>query len=258
MKKYLLYTLINFHTKPYLQRFEIFLKSILLFSDSYDYDILILCSKNAKESLQKMDIIKLFNNIKYLVIEDSQDLYHALLSKCDIANYKDILKYEKVLYIDCDIIIQCNLNDIFNNAPLKQNLLYAPAEGTITGRHWYLNSYTESNIERLEKQGTKSFNSGEFMFIPTKKFLQHFKNVKKLGENFKGKKHFYDQSFFNYYFNIHNLSCTDYMTDIVKMFPENDKFYPNKCILHFAGIGRYMKKAKIMQNYLNKLRLVKK
>lgn len=48
------------------------------------------------------------------------------------------------------------------------------------------------------------------------------------------------------------------MTDIVKMFPENDKFYPNKCILHFAGIGRYMEKAKIMQNYLNKLRLVKK
>jgi lipopolysaccharide biosynthesis glycosyltransferase len=185
-------------------------------------------------------------------------LYHALLNKCEIANYKEANKYKKIMYLDCDIIVQCDLTELLKNIPIKPDLLYAPAEGTLTGEYWYLNAYKDSNIERLEKDKVKSFNSGTFIFIPTKTFLTHFKNVKKLGETFKGEKHFYDQSFLNYYFNINNLSSTDFITDMVIIFPDPEKFYPNKCILHFAGLGRYMEKSKIMKKYLKMLKLVKK
>lgn len=258
MKEYLLYTLLNYNIKPYLEMFKSFLESILLYSSLEDFDILIICSKSAHRDLLNIPIVKKFSNIKYFEIPESKDLYHALLNKCEIANYEDAPKYKKILYLDCDIIVKCDLAKIFKKTSIKPELLYASEEGTLTGKYWYLNSYKESNITRLEKEGVKSFNTGTFMFIPTKTFLKHFKNVKKLAETFKGEKHFYDQSFFNYYFNIHNLSCTDFITDMVKMFPDPEKHYPNKCFLHFAGLGRYNEKAKIMKKYLKMLRLVMK
>ncbi len=256
MKDYLVYTLINYHTKPYLEMFEIFLKSLISYS-SFDFDLLIICSSPAELELKNMSLIKKFTKIKYFEIPESKDLYNALLNKCEISNYKDATKYKRIMYLDCDIIVQCNLGELLRNLPINSGLLYAPAEGTLDGKYWYLNSYKDSNIKRLQKEGVKSFNTGTFMFVPTKEFLQHFKNVKKLGETFKGQKHFFDQSFLNYYFNINNLSCTDYLTDIVKMFPDPDKFYPNKCILHFAGLGRYLEKAKIMRTYFKLLQKVK-
>ena len=157
------------------------------------------------------------------------------------------------MYVDCDVLVQRDLMDVFKNTPINKGVLYAPAEGTLKGKFWYLDAYKESNVARLTKEGTKSFNSGTFMFIPTKTFLKHFENVKLFAMNYKGKEHFYDQSFINYYFNINGISSTKYISDVVKIFPEKEMYYPKKYIIHFAGIGRYLEKTKIMNEYLDKL-----
>jgi lipopolysaccharide biosynthesis glycosyltransferase len=169
-----------------------------------------------------------------------------------------VTRYNKVLYLDCDIIVQADLMELFKKLPIEKNVLYAPQEGTLDGTFWYLDKYTNSNIARLTSEGTKSFNSGTFMFVPTNKFIKHFENVKNQGEQYTGKKHFYDQSFFNYYFNINNLSSTAFISDATRIFPESDKYYPNKYIIHFAGIGRYLEKTKIMKRYLNNLLKINK
>jgi lipopolysaccharide biosynthesis glycosyltransferase len=251
--KYLLYTLVTYRTKPYLSMLVLFLESIKQFC-TLKFDILIICDENTHKEMVMLPIIKELGNVSYLHVPASKDLHHALLNKCSISQYKNILQYKKVLYSDCDVIVQRDLTDIFQKLNIQKNMLYAPEEGTLTGKFWYLDAYKESNINRLTKNGTKSFNSGTFMFIPTKLFMKHFDNVKHLGEHYKGKgQSFYDQSFLNYYFNTNNISSSLYITDVVRIFPEPSVYYPDKYIIHFAGIGRYLEKSKIMKKYLDNL-----
>jgi lipopolysaccharide biosynthesis glycosyltransferase len=250
--KYLVYTLATYRTKPYLSMLSLFLESIQQFC-TREFDILIICDEETHKNMVSLPTINDLGNVSYLHIPRSKNLHHALLHKCSIHEYKDILQYKKVMYLDCDIIVQRDLSQLFKNIKLKKNVLYAPAEGTLTGKFWFLDAYKDSNVERLSNQGTKSFNSGTFMFVPTPIFMKHFEKVKLMGEQYKGKDHFYDQSFFNYYFNINGLSSTDFITDIVRIFPEPSHHYPNKYIIHFAGIGRYQEKSKMMKAYLNNL-----
>lgn len=252
MKKYLLYTLVTFKRKSYIQMFELFLQSILLTSNLANFDLLVICDKETENTIKELRIIEHFPNILYQTISKSKTLYDALLNKCDIYRFKTILHYAKVLYLDCDIIVSKNLDKVFE-FPIKEGVLYAPQEGELTSKFWYSDLYKDSNIRTLKKANVKSFNSGTYMFIPSKQFIQHFENVQKLAKNYKGTKHFYDQSFFNYYFNTHRLSSTEHISNVVKIFPETNKYYPRKYIIHFAGIGRYKEKTQLMRDYCRKL-----
>lgn len=252
MTKHLLYTLLTFNRKSYIQMFELFLQSILLSSNLKHFDFLVICDKETENTIKQLLIIKHFPNMLYQTIPKSKTLYDALLHKCDIYRFKNVPEYDKVLYLDCDIIVSKNLDKIFE-LPIQENVLYAPKEGKLTQKFWYSDLYKNSNIRALKNENVKSFNSGTFMFIPSKTFLQHFENVQQLAKQYKGTQHFYDQSFFNYYFNIHRLSSTEYISNVVKIFPEKNKHYPRKCIIHFAGIGRYAEKTQLMRDYLRLL-----
>lgn len=257
--KNLLYTLVtgtgDLRTSHYLKMFQSFFKSILLFSDLSAFDMVIICNSSAHRTLQTL--VRKHSNISFLVVGDSPDLNHALLGKCDIALIDGVTTYEKVLYLDCDIIVQEDLAILFKQAKLSKNKFYAPAEGSLNGEYWYLNAYRPSNISRLQGKGVRSFNTGTFMFVPTKSMIEHFKKIKQFALSYGGK-HFFDQSFFNYYFNMREMASTDFLTTRVVMFPDEAMFYPKKHILHFAGLGRYEEKARIMKRYLKKIIAVKK
>jgi lipopolysaccharide biosynthesis glycosyltransferase len=250
----LLYVLVNYNTKYYLDIFKIFLKSLILFSKTRDFDFLIICDDKAYNSLKDFGELKLFHKHYFLKVPIDTDLKFALLRKFDISKFKHFNEYEKIMYIDVDIIVQNDILDIINNVPAQDNILYAAKEGEVDGPYWYLNTYKNSNIKKLKDEHINSFNSGMFLFKATEEMKTHFKNVKKFSLNYYNKphkNHFYDQSMMNFYFNMKRLANTDYFNDIYLMFPDTTKFYNNKTILHIAGIGRYKEKANIMNNYLD-------
>lgn len=256
MNKNLVYTLINYDYTEYISMFKIFLQSILDFSDE-SFDILLVCSPRAHKALKTLPEIK--RNMKRFIFhetKESANLFDALIAKCDIIHVPDVTKYDKVMYIDCDIIVQHNLGTLFKKAHMKPERLYAPAEGTVDGKYWYLDMYKESNIKRLKDSGIRSFNTGTFMFIPSSTMLKHFDNVKELALSYRGQQHFYDQSFMNYYFNMRRMVDTSFLTKYVVMFPDHTKYYPNKTFLHFAGLGRYKEKSRMMKGYLNNLKKI--
>lgn len=255
MNNNLIYTLVNFNNKYYISMFQIFLKSMILFS-KLTFDLLIITDQKTQNIIASLKELQQFSKVHFIILQDDIDLYHALLRKCDIVLFKDFLKYTKIMYLDCDIIIQKDINILFNIIKAKPNILYAPAEGTLDGDYWKLNAYTSSDYVYLKKNGIKSFNSGTFIFIPSLIMKKHFINVKNMALSYKGE-HYYDQSFLNYYFNINNSSSTKYITNNIVLFPNPTKYYPSKTLLHFAGLGKYKEKVAIMKKYLDMLILIK-
>jgi hypothetical protein len=109
----------------------------------------------------------------------------------------------------------------------------------------------EFRTRQTQKNDVKSFNSGTFLFQPCPEIKEHFANAKEFAKSYKSDGHFYDQSFFNYYFNTRGLSKTENITRQVKMFPDLSTYYPRKTILHVAGLRRYKEKARLMKEYLD-------
>lgn len=204
--------------------------------------------------------LKKFKHHFFLKVPIDIDLKYALIRKFDIAIFKKFKEYDKIMYIDVDIIVQGDLIKVIESVPVKDDILYATKEGKLDGPYWYINTYKDSNISNLKRKGIHSFNTGMFLFKPSLVMQQHLKNVKTFALDYykdrTKQKHFYDQSFMNYYFNMKDIANTSYMNEIYQMFPDVTKYYKNKIILHIAGIGRYKSKALIMLKILLRTRKI--
>ena len=105
----LVYTLVNYNTKDYIEMFKIFLKSLVYFSKP-NFELLIITDDITKSKIQKIKEIKEIKKVHYLIVPFDNDLYHALLRKCDITEFKGFNDYDKIMYLDCDIIVQNDIN----------------------------------------------------------------------------------------------------------------------------------------------------
>lgn len=234
--KCLIYTLVTFR-KEYRKMFEIFLQAL----SSYSGFTLCVISDN---------VAWLDGRVNSILVKKEKTLHAALLNKFDIFKFPDIMTYNRVLFLDCDIIVRDNIMNLFHAIKAKPNKLYVPAEGTMDQEYWTTNAFLPQEIEKYKH---KSFNSGSFMFIPNEQMKIHFENAKKFGMNFTGKT-FYDQSIFNYYFNRMNIAqISKYMTDKLQMFPNLESDYKDKLLIHCCGIESYKKKPAFMRRIYKKL-----
>lgn len=249
--KYLLYTILTFKKEYYLPLFKIMIKSIVAFSAT-DFDLCIITNKSYLPELMAFPEMTAFPQVHYHIVPEDNDLFPALMRKCDIANFKDFLKYDKIMFLDCDIIIQGDLVSLFKKVRALPNKIYAPESGSHYHKFWGLCNYSDENVDFFRKYKIKSFTSGSYLFKPSEEMKYHLLECKRFALNYKGS-HFYDQSFYNYYFNTKNMSSTRYWDNVVLGFPDYKKDYPDILILHFCGIGMYKSKRRRMTIYFNRL-----
>lgn len=250
MKAYLLYTLVNYKNRHYMAMFRQFLLALSAFSDLSKFDLCVISDPTTLTSVKKTEELRPFGSVSYVEVPPSPDLYHALLRKFDIFQHPRFLEYDKILFLDCDILVQENLANLFRAVRARPNRLYAAQEGNIEDRYWTMNAYLPQDFEHMRAHNVRSFNAGTFLFIPSEEMRQHLIRAKAFGENYRGR-HFYDQSIMNYYFLRNGLaSISPYITKKLQMFPDTSRYYPRKMLMHISGIGRYKEKAPIMEAYL--------
>ena len=152
--KQLIYSCIFFNIE-YLELLKLLLKSYKLFGNpTNNIDYLIISSP-----LFKDDIQQIFNDLKIcgkIWCLDLHTKFDACCSRLKIFEYADINLYDKILYLDCDILITNSLHNIFY-FPLK-NHLYALKEGTTDKSYWGKKFFKENN-PRLD-----GFTSGILLF----------------------------------------------------------------------------------------------
>ena len=256
--KNLLYFCI-FYNEKYLILGDLLLKSLSIFGkiDKSKTDILLCTSREFMEKFKDNKYVKELG-VKFFVFE-ANNLYEACSARLNIFNYEKINDYNKILYIDTDILITDNLNNIFNKEINKK--LYAKEEAG--SRKWHYFLWHKSKIKWLPKD---SFSTGVLLFLncPEIKELfskiylhikDHIKNKKKMPSSV-------DQPFIIYHCYQKKMYDNKLLNDIVTLTDDDEiklinnyTEYNKKSLLHHVGTGTGGPdiKIKILSNYFDKI-----
>lgn len=191
MKKNLVYYCVG-EEKEYVEmlKFSIF----TLKNKNLELDILVITNDKSLEEKNKIKDVYFFH-----VNDDNPKKL-----KTKIFQYPNLDEYSKIIYLDCDTVINTFMDQLFNSM-VDKNKLYVPIEHfTFESHnlpHFGIEKYTEDDINFFMNNNVYPFNSGTFGFFNTNEMKENFENVNLLINQNYGKSKYIDQPYFNLFFN---------------------------------------------------------
>ncbi len=227
--------------------FFLLLESILIYGNLDDNTNILVYT-----STQFMNVIKrshLFcDKIKFQINDTYHNIDKACKARLDLFNLPSITKYNKILYLDTDILLKDNINKVFNVC--EEDILYVLEQGEINsntdfwGKSLFGNEITNYNDK-------SAFTSGILLFNNCKKIKDLFQ---KINEDIINRPHlFHDQPHIVYNAFKYNLYNNKILKSLVVS--NNNNIHSDKVIHHFSGgPGVYQDKIDVMTIFLNNIK----
>jgi predicted O-methyltransferase YrrM/lipopolysaccharide biosynthesis glycosyltransferase len=240
-----------FNQEKYIDMFYLLLESIFIYGNLDDNtNILIYTSSSFMNIIKKSH---LFNDkkIKFEINDTYDNIDKACKARLDLFNLLSITNYKKVLYLDTDILVKDNINNIFDIC--KEELLYVLEEGLLNECDHYYGGETLFGNEINNYTDKSAFTSGILLFNNCEKIKFLFN---KINEDIVNRPYSFnccDQPYIVYNAFKYNL----YNNKILKSYVVNNdhNIYSDKVIHHFpGGPGIYQNKIKDMTIFLNNIK----
>jgi predicted O-methyltransferase YrrM len=233
-----------FNQEEYVNMFYLLLESIYIYGNIKD-DIQILVY-TSNEFMNKIKHSHLYSeNIVFEINDDYNDIDKSCKSRLDLFELSATQKYQKVLYLDTDIIVKKDLHTIFEIC--VDDIMYCLEEGFIDHIYWGKTLFEDGFKNYIDHS---AFTSGILLFNNCFIIKQLFDTIKKdiieRPYNFEC----FDQPYIVYNSFKYNL----YNNKILKSYVINNDCDVNgdKIIYHFpGGPGVHEHKIKIMKEFLN-------
>jgi len=232
-----------FNQSEYINMFFLLLKSLLLYGKlNNNIDILVYTSTPFMNIIKKNSLYN--KNIVFEINDTYDTIDKACKARLDIFNFKSISKYNKILYLDTDIIVKGDINKVFTVC--SDNILYVLEEGTIHCNSDYWGKSLFGNT--IHKYKDKSaFSSGILLF---KNCIEMNSLFNMINKSILTMPHFFhDQPHIVYNAFKYNL----FNNKLLKSFCINNNYntISNIVIHHFpGGPGVYEHKIKNMNKFL--------
>jgi lipopolysaccharide biosynthesis glycosyltransferase len=236
-----------FYQEDYINLLKLLITSISIKANLYKKttDILIMTSPLFEPLIKKE--LKTFSLPLYYYILDLHGIYEAACARLNIFKYNNINKYDKILYLDTDILINSNINVLFN-LELCSEKLYALKEGKIGHEFWGGKFFDFSKYDK----NLPGFSSGILLFKNSDSMKSLFDTIQIHIPN-GAKSVCLDQPFIVY----NAISQKKYDNNILELYAENNPRNINseKIIYHFPGSpGKYINKLTKMTNLWEKIK----
>lgn len=159
-----------FCQQSYIKLLDLLLVSLSAFGkfDPDTTDILILTSPSFTEDIKKVSgqfPIKFF----YL---DINGIFEAACSRLHIFKYPQLSNYDKILYIDTDIIVANPINNILD-LEIDDDKIYCTEEGTIYQEYYGGKFYANRTLD----ENTGAFSSGIIFFKNSENIKALFSDI---------------------------------------------------------------------------------
>ena len=237
-----------FNQSKYVDMFFLMLESIFTYGNLDETTNILVYTSTSFMNMIKQS--HLFNNekIKFEINDTYNNLDKACKARLDLFNLVSVKNYNKILYLDTDVLVINDINAAFDVC--KEDTLYVLEEGAINssadcwGRTLFgdeINNYEDKT----------AFTSGILLFNNCEKIKGLF-NI--INNDIVIRPHYfdcYDQPYIVYNAFKYNL----YNNKILKTLAVNNdlNIHSNKVIHHFpGGPGVYQHKIAIMTDYLNR------
>ena len=241
-----------FHKESYINLLKLLITSISVKShiNKYTTDILIITSPTFQILIEK-ELLNFDLPINYYTLE-LNTLFEAGCARLNIFDYENINKYDNILYLDTDILVNGNLNIIFNS-DIRADKIYVLEEGNIGHEFWGSQFFDFSKIN----SDTPAFTSGILYFKRSHPIQELFEDIKKhiIDYIFIKKNDIpscLDQPFIVY----NSISSNKYDNQLLKGYIENNPSIvdTDKIIYHFPGTpGLYEDKYNKMTSFWIKM-----
>lgn len=240
-----------FYNKDYFKLLDLLLKSMRMYSSLDSFDFLVITQKELEPSVKSLGNT-LGLDLKVFCLEFTT-IFQAACARLFIFDYPEIQGYEKLLYIDTDILIKGDLKPVLE-LPIK-NLLYGIESGTIESLNFGAQFF---NFTQVDKSLT-GLNSGTLLFLNSLEMKSLFQRIRVHLDSFtqSGQKPPYcmDQPFINFHAIKDSLYDNQLLNSHVSLFEGNDTVsnYTTSSICHFSfPIGNFGHKFFRMKEFLDK------
>jgi hypothetical protein len=241
-----------FYNKNYFRLLDLLLKSMKMYSSHDSFDFLVMTSPEFEPEVKKMGLT-LNLELKVFCL-DFKTIFQAACARLFIFDYPEISKYEKLLYLDTDIIIKGDL------APLLalpiEDLLHGIQSGHLWSQSFGSQFFDFGKID----QNLAGINSGTLLFLNSENMKNLFgrirNHVKQFTDEGKEVPYCMDQPFINYHAIKDSLYDNQILNPLVSLFEGNDTVdnYATSVICHFSyPIGNFGHKFFRMSNFLTKI-----
>ena len=248
-----------FNQEKYVNMFYLLLESIFIYGNlDNNTNILIYTSTPFMNMIKQCH---LFNDAKVkFEINDAKvkfeinDAYDNIEKVCkarlDLFNLASIKKYNKILYLDTDILVKDNINKVFDVC--KEDILYVLEEGVIDDSldYWGKTLFSDEINNYNDKS---AFTSGILLFNNCEKIKDLFN---KINEDIINRPHDFschDQPYIVYNAFKYNLYNNKILKSLVVN--QDNNIHSDKVIHHFpGGPGDYGHKIDAMTIFLNSIK----
>lgn len=237
-----------FHQESYIQLLKLLITSISLKGNTKD-DILIITSPSFKPLIEK-ELESFQMNFQYYLL-DFHTLFEAGCARLNIFNYEHIDKYDKILYLDTDILIHSDMNVLFT---LDSEKMYTLEEGNIGHEYWGGQFFNFNQYDR----NISAFTSGILLFKNCESIKSLFLSIQRHINYYVSKNATVpiclDQPFIVY----NSITQNKYDNQVLKQYAENNpSIVTSKIIYHFpGGPGAYASKFMKMTNFWKKMNAI--
>lgn len=237
-----------FNQINYTKMLFLMLESIFIYGNLRDDTEILIYT-----STEFMNIIKhscLYNPKIVFEINDTYDtIDKACKARLDLFQLKSVAKYDKIMYLDTDVLIRDDVNSAFDR--VTDDILYVLEEGVIDSDTDFWGKSLFGN-ELANYPDKNAFSSGIMLFNTSEKIRALFKHI---NEDIAIRPHhFHDQPHIVY--NAFKYGMFD--SQILKDFAANNDhdICSGKIIHHFPGKpGIYEHKINHMMKFLNKMKI---
>ena len=239
-----------FMNTDYVRLLSLLLVSLFLNKGKEQFKLVVITDRMVMKEIEETTPIDLFDHDFFLM--DCESVFESAYNRLKIFEYPDIDQFGNLLYLDLDILISSNLDQILRKKnQLVPEKLSAMREGSIMKKFWG-GSFFFTLEELKEFECLDGFCSGVLFFKNQPQIKSLFEHVLEDIANWKSETEYVpsllEQPFLNHRTARREQRELDLLEGLITMNPESQN---DQVISHFAGgPGKSYSKIKKMSAFM--------